>query len=132
MSDEAPEYPAVFDGEPPYAMSYPNNEQKAVLAHLYGTLLVLAPAGTGKTRIMADRLAAVISEGMRPDKTLGVTFTNRAAEYSSPESPRMNSPVTTPSRAEAWRMKSAFSTSPAPAPSATSSSPATGTTTGTA
>ncbi len=62
-------------------MSYPNHEQQAVLDHLYGTLLVLAPAGTGKTRIMADRLAAVIANGMPPEKTLGVTFTNRAAEH---------------------------------------------------
>ncbi|MCX6865916.1 MAG: UvrD-helicase domain-containing protein, partial [Verrucomicrobia bacterium] len=62
-------------------MSYPNPQQQAVLDHLDGTLLVLAPAGTGKTRIMADRLAAVIARGMPPAKTLGVTFTNRAAEH---------------------------------------------------
>jgi hypothetical protein len=62
-------------------MSYPNHEQAAVLRHLHGTLLVLAPAGTGKTRLMADRLAAVITAGMSPELTLGVTFTNRAAEH---------------------------------------------------
>ena len=62
-------------------MSDPNQEQAAVLSHLDGTLLVLAPAGTGKTRLMADRLAAVIAKGLPPEKTLGVTFTNRAAEH---------------------------------------------------
>ena len=62
-------------------MSYPNPEQAAVLSHLDGTLLVLAPAGTGKTRLMADRLAAMLARGMPPEKTLGVTFTNRAAEH---------------------------------------------------
>jgi len=41
----------------PHYMSYPNHEQAAVLSHLDGTLLVLAPAGTGKTRLMAERLA---------------------------------------------------------------------------
>ncbi|MCX6878649.1 MAG: UvrD-helicase domain-containing protein [Verrucomicrobia bacterium] len=61
-------------------MSYPNEEQQAVLRQLFGTLLVLAPAGTGKTRIMANRLAAVIAAGIPPGSTLGVTFTNRAAE----------------------------------------------------
>ncbi|MEI6655020.1 MAG: UvrD-helicase domain-containing protein, partial [Verrucomicrobiota bacterium] len=61
-------------------MSYPNEEQQAVLRQLYGTLLVLAPAGSGKTRIMANRLAAVIADGVAPGSTLGVTFTNRAAE----------------------------------------------------
>jgi DNA helicase-2/ATP-dependent DNA helicase PcrA len=62
-------------------VSYPNQEQAAVLGQLHGTLLVLAPAGTGKTRLMADRLAAVITAGMAPELTLGVTFTNRAAEH---------------------------------------------------
>lgn len=62
-------------------MSYHNQEQAAVLSHLDGTLLVLAPAGTGKTRIIADRLAAVIANGMPPEKTLGVTFTKCAAEH---------------------------------------------------
>ena len=62
-------------------MTYPNPEQRQVLDHLHGTLLVLAAAGTGKTRLMADRLAAVIASGMSPEVTLGVTFTNRAAEH---------------------------------------------------
>ena len=47
-------------------MSDFNQEQAAVLSHLDGTLLVLAPAGTGKTRLMADRLAAVLAMGMPP------------------------------------------------------------------
>ncbi len=62
-------------------MTYPNPEQRQVLDHLHGTLLVLAPAGTGKTRLMADRLAALVATGMSPEVTLGVTFTNRAAEH---------------------------------------------------
>lgn len=60
-------------------MSYPNHEQQAVLDHRAGTLLVLAPAGTGKTRVMADRLAAAIRAGVAAEETLAVTFTNRAA-----------------------------------------------------
>jgi DNA helicase-2/ATP-dependent DNA helicase PcrA len=57
-------------------MSYPNQEQAAILSHLYGTLLVLAPAGTGKTRIMADHLAAVIAGGMQPN-TVRLRIFNR-------------------------------------------------------
>lgn len=62
-------------------MSYVNHEQKQVLGHLHGTLLVLAAAGTGKTRLMADRLAMAIAAGVPAEKTLGASFTNRAAEH---------------------------------------------------
>lgn len=62
-------------------MNYPNPKQRQVLDHLHGALLVLAPVGTGKTRLMADRVAAVIATGMSPELTLGVTFTNHAAEH---------------------------------------------------
>lgn len=62
-------------------MTYPNPKQQQVINHLHGPLLILAPAGTGKTRVMAVRLAAILSQGMPPERTLGVTFTNRAAEH---------------------------------------------------
>ena len=58
---------------------FPNPEQRKIIDKLDGSLLVLAPAGTGKTRVMASRLAAAIENGIEPDRTLGVTFTNRAA-----------------------------------------------------
>lgn len=58
---------------------FPNPEQRAIIDKLDGSLLILAPAGTGKTRVMANRLAAAIKNGIEPDRTLGVTFTNRAA-----------------------------------------------------
>lgn len=59
---------------------FPNDEQRCVIDHLHGPVLVLAPVGTGKTRVMAARLArALESGGVPPDRTLCVTFTNRAA-----------------------------------------------------
>jgi DNA helicase-2/ATP-dependent DNA helicase PcrA len=58
---------------------FPNPEQQKIIDKLDGSLLVLAPAGTGKTRVMASRLAATIGNGVDADRTLGVTFTNRAA-----------------------------------------------------
>jgi len=58
---------------------FPNAEQLEIIEKRDGALLVLAPAGTGKTRVMARRLAGAIEGGVEPDRTLGVTFTNRAA-----------------------------------------------------
>ncbi|MBI5366324.1 MAG: UvrD-helicase domain-containing protein [Planctomycetes bacterium] len=58
---------------------FPDAEQRAVIAAGSGPLLVLAPAGTGKTRVMAERLAAALAGGLAPERALCVTFTNRAA-----------------------------------------------------
>jgi DNA helicase-2/ATP-dependent DNA helicase PcrA len=58
---------------------FPNDEQRQVIEYLHGPLLVLAPAGTGKTRVMAARLARALQKGIVPERTLCVTFTNRAA-----------------------------------------------------
>ncbi|HID23987.1 MAG TPA: DNA helicase UvrD, partial [Planctomycetaceae bacterium] len=60
--------------------NWPNEEQRQVIEHLHGPVLVLAPVGTGKTTVMAARLARALESGsFLPDQTLCVTFTNRAA-----------------------------------------------------
>lgn len=57
-----------------------NEKQREAVLHRTGPLLIIAGAGSGKTKVLTSRVAHLVAEGVSPYEILAITFTNKAAE----------------------------------------------------
>jgi len=63
----------------PHILSQLNDSQRAAVLQMDGPMMIVAGAGSGKTRVLTYRIAYMLSQGINPYRILALTFTNKAA-----------------------------------------------------